>query len=106
MTVEFSCGRPDDSDRGASRQITFGQDRLSYSEMTMKVGNRFNGHPNGKPKGCVESERHGVCRITIVSDAVAISLGYDPKILLRHEMGHCNGWRGHPGARVIGVEPD
>jgi hypothetical protein len=26
---------------------------------------------------------------------------------LRHEIGHCNGWSGdHPGARVIGVEPD
>jgi hypothetical protein len=43
----------------------------NYDDMSDKC-DLFNGHPNGKPKGCVESERHGVCRITIVSDAVAI----------------------------------
>jgi hypothetical protein len=27
------------------------------------------------------------------------------EILLRHEMGHCNGWHGHIGMRPFGSEP-
>jgi hypothetical protein len=40
------------------------------------------------------------CRIIMASDAILIAHGLEPVSTYRHEIGHCNGWRGdHAGAR-------
>jgi hypothetical protein len=40
------------------------------------------------------------CRITLAAYPVITAAGYDPALVLRHEMGHCNGWGAdHKGAR-------
>jgi hypothetical protein len=42
------------------------------------------------------------CLITMVKDEVMRSKGWTTGLLLRHEIGHCNGWPGdHPGERSI-----
>ena len=43
------------------------------------------------------------CIIYIVKDDVVRAAGYHPNVVLRHEMGHCNGWSGsdHAGGRKI-----
>jgi hypothetical protein len=33
-----------------------------------------------------------VCYIVKAPDAEIRSFGYDPEIVMRHEIGHCNGW--------------
>lgn len=41
------------------------------------------------------------CRVIIVGDGVLEKAGYTYETVLRHELGHCNGWGGdHWGARV------
>ena len=50
---------------------------------------------------CMTS-KDGVCKITMVSDSVLEELGIPPYLVLRHELGHCNGWpKDHPNARTI-----
>jgi|SRR5262245_30346840 hypothetical protein len=40
------------------------------------------------------------CRIIMLSDEDIVALGYDPVVVMRHEIGHCNGWSSlHTGAR-------
>lgn len=40
------------------------------------------------------------CRIVLVADDVIRQWGWTPALMLRHEMGHCNGWAGdHHGQR-------
>jgi hypothetical protein len=41
------------------------------------------------------------CLITMVNDKIMRSRGYTTGILLRHEIGHCNGW----GADHAGMRP-
>jgi hypothetical protein len=61
------------------------------------------GTPPGKPSG--------YCRIIIANDDLlhdrVKALGFwDFEIILRHEIGHCNGWDGdHKGARHAEAEP-
>jgi hypothetical protein len=43
------------------------------------------------------------CRVIIAADDIIREAGYTPEIVLRHELGHCNGWPGdHKGARFAG----
>jgi hypothetical protein len=40
------------------------------------------------------------CRITIAADDVIQAAGFEPDLVMRHEIGHCNGWPpDHKGAR-------
>jgi hypothetical protein len=41
----------------------------------------------------------GSCFVAIAPDADIIAAGATHWLVMRHEMGHCNGWRGHSGAR-------
>ena len=42
------------------------------------------------------------CRIILIDDAVMKARGWTTELLLRHEIGHCNGWPGnHPGEREL-----
>src|SRR5262245_57117399 len=42
------------------------------------------------------------CIIYMLPDETTRKHGWTTGLLLRHEMGHCNGWRGdHPGERAI-----
>jgi hypothetical protein len=39
------------------------------------------------------------CFVAIAPDADIAAAGATHWLVMRHEMGHCNGWRGHSGAR-------
>jgi hypothetical protein len=44
--------------------------------------------------------RETECLIIMPTDAVLEAAGWTADIVLRHEIGHCNGWpAGHPNAR-------
>lgn len=49
--------------------------------------------------GC--SRRYATsCWIALVADNVIREWGWTPELMMRHEMGHCNGWGGdHAGQR-------
>lgn len=51
--------------------------------------------------GCtMRASDGGSCRVILVADSVIIALGATRAKILRHEIGHCNGWPGHhPGGR-------
>jgi hypothetical protein len=41
------------------------------------------------------------CRVWVVEDSILQPTGWTYEIVLRHEVGHCNGWPGdHAGMRV------
>ena len=49
--------------------------------------------------GCARSA-HDICHILIADDETIKKSGWTYEIVLRHEIGHCNGWPGdHRGAR-------
>ena len=62
------------------------------------------GFPAGRAIAC-NQRRLGPkerCEIFIASDSIIASVGLTYEIVLRHEIGHCNGWSGdHQGARYI-----
>jgi len=39
------------------------------------------------------------------ADNVLAEVGLTSDIALRHELGHCNGWIGHDGARYLDAVP-
>jgi hypothetical protein len=43
------------------------------------------------------------CLVVIGDEDILLTLGvFDAKVVLRHEIGHCNGWPGdHPRARPL-----
>src|SRR5262245_35150486 len=48
------------------------------------------------------SVRPNSCTIYLLQDEVSRELGWDHNVVLRHEMGHCNGWPAdHPGRRGL-----
>jgi hypothetical protein len=50
--------------------------------------------------GCAVKPVVDMCIIVIADDAAIAARGWTYEIVLRHEIGHCNGWPGdHPGAR-------
>jgi hypothetical protein len=60
--------------------------------------------PGKRMTGCAVRVASGAeCLIVIANDEILRSVGiYDAKVILRHEIGHCNGWPGdHPGARAL-----
>jgi hypothetical protein len=47
-------------------------------------------------------ETMSMCQIVMITDDIIAAAGLTPKIVLRHELGHCNGWHNdHRGARVL-----
>jgi hypothetical protein len=52
----------------------------------------------GWPLGC--STRSATkCRVVLAREDIIVSYGWTLDIVRRHEIGHCNGWAGHSGAR-------
>lgn len=51
--------------------------------------------------GCAKRNHEGTdCRIILVSDSLIIALGSTRARIMRHELGHCNGWPAdHPGGK-------
>jgi hypothetical protein len=48
------------------------------------------------------TRNHSSCIIVMVRDEIMRQRNWTTGMLLRHEMGHCNGWPGdHPGERAI-----
>jgi hypothetical protein len=47
-------------------------------------------------------ETMSMCQIVMITDDIIVAVGFTPKIVLRHELGHCNGWHNdHRGARIL-----
>jgi hypothetical protein len=56
--------------------------------------------------GCGGKRANGECHILMADDATIKHYGWTPEIVLRHEVGHCNGWPvNHPGARAATTYP-
>jgi hypothetical protein len=54
--------------------------------------------------GCGGPRPNGDCHILMADDATIRQYGWTPEIVLRHELGHCNGWgSNHKGARALGA---
>jgi hypothetical protein len=50
--------------------------------------------------GCGGKSATGQCHILMADDETIRKHGWTPEIVLRHEIGHCNGWPpNHKGAR-------
>jgi hypothetical protein len=50
--------------------------------------------------GCGGPKAGGECHILMADDETIRKHGWTPEIVLRHEIGHCNGWpANHKGAR-------
>jgi len=50
--------------------------------------------------GCGGPQPGGWCHILMADDETIRKYGWTPEIVLRHEMGHCNGWTlDHKGTR-------
>jgi len=50
--------------------------------------------------GCGQRATSGICVMILATDEFIRSKGWSPEIVLRHEIGHCNGWPAdHKGAR-------
>ena len=48
---------------------------------------------------CTYLRKDNSCLVFMVADDIIRLRGWTAKILLRHEIGHCNGWPGdHPGS--------
>jgi hypothetical protein len=51
--------------------------------------------------GCTQFKSPSYCVIVVASDEVIEAAGYTPEVVVRHEVGHCNGWKkDHMGARM------
>jgi hypothetical protein len=49
---------------------------------------------------CAFSYGNTFCRIVIVEESIIKAYGWTKELVMRHEMGHCNGWpKDHPGER-------
>jgi hypothetical protein len=56
--------------------------------------------------GCGGKSASGACHILMADDETIRKYGWTPEIVLRHEIGHCNGWPvHHPGARSATSAP-
>jgi hypothetical protein len=54
----------------------------------------------GPRLGCAYRIGYSRCAVTIASDAAIRARGWTRELVMRHELGHCNGWPGdHPGMR-------
>jgi hypothetical protein len=54
--------------------------------------------------GCGGPRSSGECHILMADDETIRKHGWTPEIVLRHEIGHCNGWPvDHKGARAVGA---
>ena len=56
--------------------------------------------------GCGGRRASGECHILMADDDTIKKYGWTPEIVLRHEIGHCNGWSvDHKGARPSATFP-
>jgi hypothetical protein len=46
------------------------------------------------------------CNIYMVTDKILKAAGFGLAVVLRHELGHCNGWVGHAGGRRVSANAD
>jgi hypothetical protein len=62
---------------------------------------KYSDNCEGEAECPTDPEERFTCRVFIASINVIRSAGYDPIVVFRHEVGHCNGWPSdHPNARV------
>jgi hypothetical protein len=58
---------------------------------------------HANPIGCTKwKPKNGVCLIYIATDDILARYDMRYNDVLRHEVGHCNGWANHEGARPAG----
>jgi hypothetical protein len=44
-----------------------------------------------------------VCNVYILDEKIMKARGWSFNLVLRHELGHCNGWQGHDGGRKVPI---
>jgi hypothetical protein len=50
--------------------------------------------------GCAFRHGNNGCRIVLADESIIKARGWTVALIMRHEIGHCNGWPGdHPGER-------
>lgn len=60
----------------------------------------------GKTLGCASHDATS-CRVLLVPDEIIKARGWTRALMLRHELGHCNGWPGdHPGQRSYDADDE
>jgi hypothetical protein len=69
-----------------------GKVKIEFVKSLEDVKAACGGRPN--VSACQHGDRPG-CEITMLDHDVARALGHDPDKILRHEVGHCNGWKHH-----------
>ena len=92
MSTYLPPKRFDHEYRGAPLMII----RLDTSEQIRRVC--IADWKPGHDVACAIPGWHGGCMIAILEDDVLIARGFSPEHVMRHEIGHCNGWSGHAGA--------
>jgi len=56
----------------------------------------------GQRLGCARHPSKGHCLVVVGPEDELAAIGYSDVIVVRHEIAHCNGWRGnHPGIRSL-----
>ncbi len=53
----------------------------------------------GEPLACSRRASHNRCVVVMAREDIIVAHGWTLDIIRRHEIGHCNGWIGHAGAR-------
>lgn len=75
----------------------------SYSELLRLCGKERQPATLACARRTNDGER---CFVHILTDDLIRRRGYTPEILMRHEIGHCNGWPGdHPNAWPLPYTP-
>src|SRR5262249_55711364 len=56
----------------------------------------------GQRLGCARHPSQGHCLVVVGPEDELAAIGYSDVIVVRHEIAHCNGWRGnHPRIRSL-----
>jgi len=66
--------------------------RTELSRVTQAEINRICPNPGQRKYACGGLRPDGICVVWIVDDDGLDLSGYDYDVILRHEIGHCNGW--------------
>jgi hypothetical protein len=45
-----------------------------------------------------------ICNVYIAKDELLKAVGFNKALVLRHELGHCNGWANHEGGRLTPID--
>lgn len=74
---------------------------ITVKKQSKEEVNKLCNTPMAMGLGCMKFVSPEHCVIVVVSDEIAEAAGYTPEVVVRHEVGHCNGWpKDHPGTRV------